>query len=238
MTQTQPTAHGVLRLFSGLATKPALESAVLPAFRARTGVAVETVYEPTSVLLQLIDSGERFDVLVGVTGSVDALVRQGTVSSVSVRPIARSGIGVACAGAPDPGGFTDVDAFIARLRAARSVAYSRSGASGIYFAELLERLGIREEIDARATVLEKGFTAEALFDGRADLAVQQVSELLAVPGANFLGALPDTVQSFTDFSAGIALGSARLDDAAGLIEAMTDEPATAAFTATGLEPAG
>ena len=68
----------------------------------------------------------------------------------------------------------------ATLLGGESVAYSRIGASGILFAQLIERMGIAAEINARATIIPSGFTAERLVSGEADLAVQQISELKLV----------------------------------------------------------
>ncbi|MCU1475428.1 MAG: Ribulose-5-phosphate 4-epimerase-related epimerase and aldolase [Subtercola sp.] len=223
-----------LRLLSGLATQQALISDILPAFTANTGIQVDTVFEPTSVLLNVINDGEPFDVLLGVTGTVQQLADSGHIRPDSVSAVARSGIGVAVTDASTDSSFTTADEFITTLRGARSVAYSRSGASGIYFAGLLDRLGIRAEIDAKATVLDKGFTATALFDGRADIAIQQVSELLSVPGAVILGTLPPTVQFYTDFAAGVSVASLAPAEAVLLAGALITEDAQSAYVATGL----
>jgi len=75
------------------------------------------------------------------------------------------------------------------------VAYSRIGASGIFFAQLIERMGIASEINARARITPSGFTAERLVSGEADLAVQQISELKLVPGVEIVGPVPLELQS-------------------------------------------
>jgi molybdate transport system substrate-binding protein len=223
-----------LRLLSGLATQPALANSILPSFTGNTGIHVETVFEPTTILLNLINNGEHFDVLLGVTSAIQRLSESGHILAETVRVVARSGIGVATTGRSTAGGFHSMDEFIDTLRVARSVAYSRFGASGIYFAEALDRLGIREEIDARATVIDKGLTAAALFDGRADVAIQQVSELLSVPGAIILGTLPPEIQSYTEFSVGVGVASLSPDEARSLAGALATDQAGAAYLATGL----
>ena len=90
----------------------------------------------------------------------------------------------------------------AALLGARSVAYSRIGASGILFAQLIERLGIAAEINARAMIIPQGFTAERLVSGEADLAVQQISELKQVGGIEVVGPIPHELQTPAVFSAG------------------------------------
>ena len=95
----------------------------------------------------------------------------------------------------------------ATLLAARSVAYSKIGASGIYFAELIQRLGIAAEINAKATITA-GFTAERLMTGEADLAVQQLSELKQVAGVELVGPIPLGLQTPAVFTGGRMASSA------------------------------
>ena len=223
-----------VRLFSGLALKESLETSILPAFRERHQVDIDATYEPTTVLVDLIGAGARPDVVVGVRGALRQLALTGLIEASSITPIVRSGLGVAvAAGTPWPA-IDTVDAFRSSILGARAVAYSRSGASGIYFADLLDRWGIREEVDARATILDKGFTAEALTDGRADLAVQQLSELATVAGIDIVGPFPPEVQSYVELDAGARVGAAPA--ATALIAHLVAPEAVAAFGRARMEP--
>lgn len=133
--------------------------------------------------------------MAGITGSLADLVSAGVLAAP--RPVARTGVGMAVPpGAPAPD-ISTVDAFISAVTAARSVAYSRSGPSGLYFAGLLERLGIAGQVKAKATIIDARPTALALLDGRADLAIQQLSELVLVPEARIVGPLPDASRHYT-----------------------------------------
>ena len=96
------------------------------------------------------------------------------------------------AGAPKPD-ITTVEQFKATLLKARTVAYSKIGASGIFFAGLLDRLGIAGAV--RSLIVPSGFTAERLITGEADLAIQQISELMMVPGIDVVGPLPPDIQT-------------------------------------------
>jgi molybdate transport system substrate-binding protein len=170
--------------------------------------------------------------MAGITGALADLAAADIV--MDTRPVARTGVGVAVPpDAPVPD-ISTVDAFVSAVTSARSVAYSRSGPSGIYFAGLLERLGIAEQVTARATVVDSGPTAAALLDGRADLAIHQLSELILVPEATIAGALPEAIQEYTYFST--ALGT--LSGAAGAAELrdfLHGPEALAAYAANGLE---
>ncbi|SDD59520.1 molybdate ABC transporter substrate-binding protein [Glycomyces harbinensis] len=227
---------GSITLFSTLAVRKALDDVVLAAFTADTGIAVHTVFDPTVQLVRRIDAGEAFDVMIGVTGSFDPLAERGIVDLATRTPIARSGIGLAVPpGAPLPD-IADKDAFVRTLLGARSVAYSVTGASGIYFARLIQDLGIADRLNERATIIEKGFIAEAVVDGRADVAIQQLSELLFVPEARIVGPFPAEVQHYTEFSATLAAGAAS-EEARAFVDYLTGPGAAAAYRRTNLETA-
>lgn len=219
--------------FCALALKQAVEDVIVPAYLRAGGTPVEAVFEPTFRLLTRIDSGARPDVMAGITGSLAGLVVANILTDS--RPLARTGVGVAVppeARVPD---ISSLDTFINAVTTARSVAYSRSGPSGIYFAGLLERLGIAEQVKARATVIDAGPTAVALLDGRADIAIHQLSELILVPEAKIVGPLPEAVQEYTDFST--ALGSEATPPAAAELRDFLHSPeALAAYASNGLEP--
>ncbi|MDE8670158.1 substrate-binding domain-containing protein [Pseudarthrobacter sp. H3Y2-7] len=221
-----------LTLFCAFALKQAVEQTILPAYIAAGGHPVEAVYEPTFRLLTRIEAGARPDVMAGITGTLADLAASHIVTGL--RPLARTGVGVAVPpDAPVPD-ISTVDAFASAVTSARSVAYSRSGPSGIYFAGLLERLGIAGEVKARATVVDSGPTAAALLDGRADLAIHQLSELILVPEATIVGPLPEDIQEYTDFST--ALGAASLAAGGQELRAFLHGPeARTAYAANGLE---
>jgi molybdate transport system substrate-binding protein len=226
---------GPISLFSALAVQAALDSEILPAYRNATGAEVHVTWDPTTVLIERIAAGAQPDVIVAVSGSVAELASRGAVVPTSIVPIAKVGIGLATASARGVPQIDTVEALVGTLLNARSVAYSRTGASGIYFAGLLEQLGITEQVNRRATVIEKGYTAEAVVDGRADLAVQQLSELRFVAAVHVVGPLPEPVQKYTQFSAALGVAAAEDSSATDLIGLFRDEHALAAYMRAGLQ---
>ncbi len=148
--------------------------------------------------------------------------------------IAISHVGIAVrAGSPKPD-ISSVDALKAVLLAAKSIAYSRIGASGVFFAELIRRLGIADAVNAKA-IITAGLTGEVVARGEAELAVQQISELMQVRGLDIVGPLPPGAESITMFSTGVFSASAQADAARQLIAAFRSPDAGKALVAAGLQ---
>jgi molybdate transport system substrate-binding protein len=179
--------------------------------------------------------GEKTDVLILTREGLDDLVSEGAVVAASKVDLARSYVGLAVkAGAPHPDISTEA-ALVSALLAARSVAYSKIGASGIYFAELIERLGIAAEINVRATITA-GFTAERLMSGEADIAVQQLSELKQVAGVELVGPIPLSLQTAAIFTGGRMASSENADQADALLNYLASSEVVPVLRESGLEP--
>src|SRR5688572_631447 len=164
---------------------------------------------------------------------MDELQRSGKVTHV--RALGSSGIGVAVrAGAPKPD-IGSVEALKRSLEAARSVAHSKVGASGIYFAQLLERQNI---VLRKRIVVEKGPVGLVVASGEAEIGVQQLCELAPVPGIAIVGPLPAAVQKDTGFSAGIPANAANPQGALALIDLLRSDVTRVGMLKAGLSPAG
>ena len=233
---TSETKTRSLTLMSALAVRGAFENGILPAFQAETGIQVVPEWTPTTVIMSKIAAGERADVVVVIVDSMDRLVEQGKVDPASRVELAHSRLGLAVPpGAAHPD-ISTVEAFTKALLGARSVAYSKGGASGIYFQKLIETLGIADAVNAKATTIPAGFTAEKLLTGEADMAVQQVSELMVVPTVEIIGKFPEEVQQVTSFSAAIMRGISNTAAAERLIASLTGDRAAIAYRASGVDP--
>jgi len=172
----------------------------------------ELRFDATQAILKRIADGERADILILTDEAMADLQKKGRVRDV--RPMGSSGVGVAVrAGAPRPD-IGSVDAFWHALVSARSVAHSRVGASGLYFAKLLEQSG--KELKKRI-VVEKGPVALVVASGEAEIGIQQLCELAPVPGIDIVGPLPGPLQALTHFAAGVTADAAEPARAAALI---------------------
>ena len=207
-----------------------------PAFESVSTVDLAIDYDPANALRRRIEAATPFDVAIVTRTVIDGLALKGKVRRETCKDICQSGLGVAVrqgAAAPD---IATVDAFRRSLLAAHSVVRSREGTSGLYFETLLGRLGIADAMRGKVVLGPSGRIAELVARGEAEMAVQQIPELLPVKGVQYVGPLPGELQLWTVFAAGV--GSNAHDPAAAktFIEALVAPSAVALFRTKGLEP--
>lgn len=183
-----------------------------------------------------LQRGELVDVVIMADAALLNLIKDGKVLAESHVCLARSSIGMAVrAGAPKPD-ISSVDALKRSLLQAKSIAYS-SSVSGHYLStELFQRLGIADQIIAKSRRIEGERVGAAVARGEAEIGFQQVSELLPVPGIDYVGPLPPEVQRDTVFSAGVSVGTRISEPAYALIRFLASPEAAHAITKSGMEP--
>lgn len=224
-----------LKVLSTLAIKGVVDE-VLTDLQRTAGGPVDLTYSPTAVALQSIRAGARGDLAILTEQGIEDLISEGILASGSRADLARSLVGLAVrAGSPKPD-ISTVDALVHTLRAAPSIVYSRGGASGIFFAGLLERLQIADLVNAKATIIASGFTAEIVARGEAELAVQQVSELMAIPGVDIIGPLPEGAQESLLFSGAVFAGSTEAARALNVLRWLTEPRLRDLYARKGLLP--
>jgi molybdate transport system substrate-binding protein len=224
-----------IRVLSTLALKGAVQALTGP-YQAASGMRIDADFAPTLALLTRLRAGEAADVVILTREGLDEIAHEGRVDAGSCVDLARSWVGIAVkAGAPHPDIATEA-ALRTALLGARAVAYSRLGASGILFAKLIEQLGIASDINAKAVIIQQGFTAEKLVTGEADLAVQQISELKQIDGIEVVGPIPRELQTPAVFSAGRMVATPRPNEADRLLRFLASPEVAPALRASGLEP--
>lgn len=206
-------------------------------FEKELGARLEFRFGATQAILKELESAARDtwpDLLVLTAVAMQQLQAAGRVSQVRV--LGSSGVGVAVrAGAPKPCIGT-LEAFKRAIVGASSVAHSKVGASGLYFAELLEKLGIAGQIKKRV-VVEKGPVGLAIAAGEAEIGVQQLCELAPVAGIDIVGPLPEPIQRITQFAAGIPANGTNAQGGAALLKLLCSESVRAAMPGAGIQPA-
>ncbi len=229
---TTPAANLTLRTSNS--TRPVLDM-LLPEFERATGHQITLILNTAKNSLARIIAGERADVAVLLGTSVDTLAEMGILTAASRQPFARSSIGMAVLrGAPKPD-ISTVDAFRQTLLNAKSVAHTVHGPSGACFPGLLERLGIAEQVKPKTVTRPGGYIGVVVTAGEAEMAFQQICELLAVPGLDVVGPIPAAIQCYFDSSAAIFSASKNQAAARELLNFLARAENAATFKAAGLE---
>jgi molybdate transport system substrate-binding protein len=204
-------------------------------FRARTSLAIAATYRSTNALLDLVAHGAIADMTILTREGMARLVREGVVRAGTTVDLARSGVGIAVRVGLAKPDIATVAALKHALLAAKSIAFSRQGASGIHFAEVIERLGIAEEVRRKATITDS-YAGEAAARGEVDVAVQQVSELVPIKDIDIVGALPGELQRISVFAGGIFRAAKNADGASTLLAELAAPALVPTLIRNGLEP--
>lgn len=228
-----------LTVYSSIGMRSAAEQ-LFRKFEKENSCPLAVTWGTAPMLVARIEAGETADVLILSRAGIDALRIKGKIAADSDVTLAGSGVAIAVkAGAPKPD-ISTPQALKATLLKARSIAYSEpsaGGASGVYFAKLLERMGIAEQMKPKTKFPPAGgFSGELLVTGEAELAVQQKPELLHVPGIEIVGFLPGDLNVVTEFAAAIMAGSKNPEMGRALIQSLRSGEAAAVFRAKGLDP--
>jgi len=206
------------------------------ALEGKSATRPTLVWGSTVGLAKEIADGGNGDLAVLTAEAIDDLIARGKAAAGSRVDLARSGIGLAVrAGASKPD-IASPQSLRSALLAAKSVAHSKTGQSGLYFPTVLERLGIAEQMKPKMVVPEGGIPiGEIVAKGEAEIGIQQISELLPVPGIEIVGPLPVPLQKITTFSAGLLTTAKEPDAAKALVKFVVAE-APRLLKEKGLEP--
>jgi molybdate transport system substrate-binding protein len=230
---TAPARAAELTVMSAGAIN-SVANAIVPSYEAESGNTVVLRNDTVGGLVRRINGGETFDVVLMSPAGLAELQKVDKIAATSMTDLAKVGVGVAVkAGAPMPD-ISTADSFRAALLAARAVAYvdPASGAtSGKYLATLFQTMGIADAMAAKSVLVQGGLAAETLRDGRADMALQQISELMGVHGVVVVGPLPAEIQSYTVYSGAVAAQTAHPDAARAFLADMKGDTAKAMMAA-------
>lgn len=219
-----------LSVISTLALKGVLDAAA-PAHSSR----LHAEFHATQALLKDIAAGKSADVVILTDEGIAELAQKGFLMAGTTMKIGKSGVGLAVrAGARKPD-ISRLDALKKTLVSADSVGHSRMGASGLYFAGLLERLGLADKLKKRV-IVDKGPVAAGVASGEIQLGAQLLCELAPVKGIDIVGPLPDEVQKFYAFSAAVMAKAAQPDAAKAFLEFLMSDAVRAEMKRNYLQP--
>ncbi len=234
LLMTQTTQATEVKAFVTGAARAAYET-ITPQFERASGHKLVTRFDLPPALIRKIDAGEPYDVII-LSYDVDALIKQGKVVADSRTVFGRVGVGVAVRqGSPKPD-FSTVEAFKRSLLEAKTIATSGEGSSGRYVASLIERLGIAEQIKPKIRSGGSGASAQMLSRGEVDFVVSGLPPLIGTPGIEWLGYLPEEINSWLVFSGGVGVNAKEAEAGRALLKFLATPAALAVFKANGLEP--
>jgi molybdate transport system substrate-binding protein len=224
-----------IKVYSGNGARAAI-SELGAMFERASGHKVAIHFEVNPAVKRKIEAGESFDVAVLNPPVLDELIKQGKIVADTRAVIGRSGIGAAVrAGAPKPD-ISSVAAFKHTLLGVRSVAYPGEGASGKYFVSLVDRLGIATEMKSKLRPMPAEYNVEVVARGEVDLVVVVASRISGVPGVELVGPIPQALQTWIGFTAGVGSAAKEPGAAREMIRFLTAPAAAGVLRAMGVEP--
>lgn len=216
--------------------------ALAPQFEKQSGYHVQIVHGSsmggaTDSIPARLDRQEPADMVILARKSLDQLVNKGQVVKGSQVDLVRSLIGISVQkGAPKPD-ISSTEAVKRALLAAPSIAYSASASGTYYEKEMIKKLGIEAQVKPKSKRIVSERVGAVVARGDAALGLQQVSELLPIKGADYVGVLPPALQKATVFSAGVTTHARNQQGANDLIKFLTSPAAVQTIRQNGLEPA-
>ena len=213
---------------------------ILPEFERSTGITVTTLSGasqgkgPETIAAQL-SRGVLADVAILSREGLTELIASGRIAAGTDVDLARAGLGVSVRSGTRKPDISTVEVFKQALVSARVVAVPAS-TSGIYLTtDLFPRLGIADKLSMK--IMPRGAQSAALVaSGDAAIVVQPISELLHVPGLDFVGPIPAELQLIQTFAAAIVAGSKEVEASRRLIAFLVSDRAASAIKENGMEP--
>jgi molybdate transport system substrate-binding protein len=223
-----------IAVLSGGAMRRFMVEAV-PLLERDTGNKIAIRFGPTREIKAEIEAGAVFDVALLPRPAIDQLAEAGKIAAGTPTDVVRSLVGLMVrAGAPQPD-IATVNAFKDVLRRAESISYSK-GPSGLYVADLLERLGLAEEMKDKTVFAIGRPVGEVIANAEAEVGMQQIIEILPVEGARLVGPLPSELENFVLYTAGFAAGAVDNAAASAFVTFLASPEAVRIIRAKGMEP--
>ncbi len=224
-----------IKVLSAAAMRPVLNE-LGPRFERETGHKLVIQYNVIGMLKRQIEGGEPFDVALLSTPFIEDLAKQGKIASGTPTNIARSGIGVFVrTGGPKPD-IKSADAFKRTMLNAKSIGYSKEGATAMHLAGVFERLGIAEPMKAKTKYVPPGEAATSIAKGEAELGLVVIAAVEPTAGVELLGPLPADLQSYIGYTGGVGAAAKEAKAGKAFIDFLKAPAAVPVLKAKGMEP--
>jgi molybdate transport system substrate-binding protein len=214
----------------------AVLSEVAPAFERASGHHLAISYSVSAELKKRIDAGEPFDVAILTSAAIDELTAADHLRAETRTAIARSAMGISIRRGAHKPDLRTIEALKTTLLAARSIAFAKEGAGGLFFTALVERFGLADRLVPRFRPVVTGQdVSRAVANGDAEIGVQPISEIVNVAGVELAGSFPDPVQAYTVMMAAVGVKSPHAAEGRALIDFLMSRELDAVVRASGME---
>jgi len=233
---TAPKA-GEIRVLCSNGMKAVVEE-IRPQMERAIGRPLSIEFSSTASFKEKIDAGAGFDVAILTSEVLDILTKEHKIVTGTRADVARTGVGIGVrAGAPKPD-ISTPDKLKQTLLKAKSITYTKNGASAVFVTRMIDRLGIAAELKPKLIAETRaGRVSQSVAEGQADMVLTLISEILPVHGVQYVGPLPGDLQGYTVLTA--AVGAQAKDAEAGkaAVKFLAGPSIAPTLKAKGLEPA-
>ena len=224
-----------IKVISSVGMRGVLE-ALQPQFERATQHKLSIAFGTAVPLKRQIDEGAAFDVTILTPPMLDDLAKNGKVQADTVANVAKTGVGLAARKDAAPLDIGSAETLKRALLAAKSVAHSKEGQSGVAAVKVMERLGIAEDMKSRIVLETRpGGSVTAVIEGKAELGFALLSEIVPVAEVKLVGPMPGDLQSYTAFAAGVSSNAKDAAAARSFVEYLRGANARATLSALGME---
>jgi len=210
--------------------------AMVPDFEKSTGHKVNTLWLPTVEIMSRLKAGESADLVIMATSGIDELIKLGKIQKDLRQTYVKSGIGIGMQKGSVKPDLSTAEAVKNALLNAKSVAYS-TGPSGVYLVALFEKMGITAQLAPKLKVIQGEPVGAVVQRGEAEIGLQQVPEILAVPAIDFVAPLPAEIQNITVFAFGVHEKVSDLAATKAWMKTLQSDAAVPFIKKFGLDPA-
>jgi molybdate transport system substrate-binding protein len=223
-----------IKVLSAGAIEPGIKAAA-EAFRKQTGHDVNITFNTAPQIRKRIGGGDAFDVVVAPPAALDEFAGKIAADRANV---GRVGMGVAVRpGAPVPD-ISSADALKKSVLQAESIVFNRAS-TGIYFENLLKKMGIYEQVESRTTrYADAAAVMDHVLKGKGrEIGFAPITEILLhrEKGLRLVGPLPPEVQNYTSYSAVSLRAAASAELAGAFVRYLGSPEGRALFTAAGVD---
>src|SRR5215468_327865 len=215
---------------------PEVMGVLKPMFEKTSGHTVKLSIKAAPAIIKDVKEGASIDLIVANDEAIDALVKDGLIAAGSSAKVMQSRVGLGVRTGASKPDISTSEALKATLLNAKNVAYSQ-GASGQFFTTVIAKLGIGDQLKPKTIIVSGRPVGAAVASGEAEIGIQQVAELVPVPGVTLVGPLPADVNRIIGYSVGIPAKAKEMDAAKAFAKFIASGEALAAYKQKGMEPA-